>query len=424
MKEKNYNVILIGIDTLRADKLGIYGYNKRPTSTNIDEFARNSLLFLNCRSQAPHTTPSFMSIMTGRYPSHHGVTLNMLGVGNEIRRAYGLDNNIPTLAQIMKKNGYRTGSFNEGGALAGIYGFSKGFDYYEQNYNYLDRLKKRKFGVIPKNEIFYWLEENKNDKFFLFLHSFVVHSPWFTPPPYYKMYDKDYTGALDSLPEAKDIKKNLYRFFLDLVLKEGERDLEHYRALYDEAIKYVDDFFGDLLNHLKELKILENTVIIFTSDHGEEFMDHGHLGHEQLYTEHLHVPLIIRSPEHKTQRIDQIVRSIDIMPTILDLLDLEYELTDGTSLLPALEKDLEFVAVADSEAHGIAIEKKNYKYILHTNKPRNNRLDEIYNLLDDPKEKNNIVKENVKLAEEMLFSYYNELHRMPFPSPRKKIIYL
>lgn len=420
--KKNFNVILIGIDTLRADHLGAFGYS-RGTSPNIDEFAKNSLFFKNCRSQSPHTAPSFMSIMTGKYPTHHGVTVNMLSYGHKIRRAYGLDDSIPTIAKIMQRSGYRTGGFSEGGQLSKYFGFSHGFDYYAPS-NIAVEIK-RKIGSIPKEEIFYWLKENARDNFFLFFHTYAVHSPWLAPPKYHKIFNPKYSGLLDNIPLPKNIKRNVYQYILDLVLKEGEYHLKHYEAMYDGAIKYVDDFFMTLMNYLMELKIFDKTIIIFTSDHGEEFLEHGKLSHEQLYRENLYVPLIIKAPQYdKPQNIDQLVRSVDIMPTILELLNIEPALTNGVSLLPALEKDLELKAIADSESHGLAIEDKNYKYIYHKNKFLPHRIDELYDIKNDSQEKNNIARENIDLTEEMFHAFENELHKIPFTPPRRKIIYL
>ena len=438
MRDKKYNVILIGIDTLRADHLGCYGY-KRPTSPVIDAFAKESLFFKNCFSQAPVTAPSFMSIFTSRYPTCHGVLSN-IGTKYNLRRAYILDRRIPVFTEVLKKLEYRTAAFTDGGNLYGKLGFSRGFDYYSENPN-----RSRSVGAIPQDDIFYWLREHARENFFLFLHTYAVHNPWFAPKSYQKLFDPTCGDHIKNPPfrqtlERRNIKVSPYHYFLSQIDRDSPDNLFHFKALYDGAIKYVDDFVGNLMELLGTLKLTDSTIVVFTSDHGEEFFDHGMLGHKQLYNELLRVPLIIMAPGFsRAFSTDQIVRSIDIIPTILDILGMAADFSvQGASLTKMFDNDLNFVAIAETERHGYSVQNKTHKYIwpryknypphmkLHAidNRVNDIAVDELYDLTNDPQEKNNIAIKNLDIVEVMLGLFDSELNRIQPPRPRKKVIFL
>ncbi|MDO8523023.1 MAG: sulfatase [bacterium] len=420
-----HNIILIGIDTLRADHLGCYGYH-RPTSPAIDALAKESVLFENCFSQAPITAPSFMSIMTSRYPTYHGVVSNIGGTGRG-GRMYVLDQNIPTMAEILKKEGYVTGAFTDGGNLYGKLGFDRGFEYYSMNLKYEFQMP----GIIPKDEIFKWLESNSSKKFYLFFHTFAVHNPWAVPNKYLKIFDHNYNGKLLVSQLLMDKLKRPGRSprvpFLEIVDKEDKKDIDYLKAIYDSAVRYVDDFVGELLAFLEKLKIDKNTIIVFTADHGEEFLEHGILGHKQFYNELLHVPLIIKAPGFKEfVKINDEIQSIDIMPTVLDLLNIRnIAPIHGMSLISPRSRDNEPITLAEAQGLGYAIRYKKYKYIFPAYKSYKVREDELYDLEKDPSENNNIALQNLDIVEEMLCRREHELYsRVTLPHPRRKIIYL
>lgn len=414
----NYNVILIGVDTLRADHLGCYGYG-RNTSPYINALAKKGVLFKNCLSQAPKTTPSFMSIMTSRYPTYHGITANishMLRAGG--RRICSLGPDVPTLAEILKGCGYQTAAFTDGGNLYSKIGFGRGFDYYAMNTKLL--------GIIPEDDILLWIRESAKKKFFLFFHTYAVHHPWVVPRRYLTLFDSEYRGKLRIRPSSSaDPKRFPSRFYLRLADKNNPADIDYLRAIYDGAIKYVDDFIQNLLSLLIDLRIDNKTIIIFTSDHGEEFLDHGMLGHRQLYNELLHVPLIIGVPHLKnSSREQRTVRSMDIFPTILDLLDIKNSAPIHGISLFAARHTYPRLALAETEDVGYAIQDTKYKYIRpYYKKTRATQIGELYNLVRDPGEKNNIVSEHPHIIEKMCYRFKRELHhRIVLPRPRKKFI--
>lgn len=418
---KNYNVILIGIDALRADHLGVYGH-QRNTSPNIDELASRGLLFENCSSQAPNTAPSFMSIMTSLYPSYHGVTDNIKE--DDKLRMYALDEKIPTIAQILKKNGYSTAAFTDGGNVWDEMGFGRGFDYYSMNREFRRRIRPAG-GSILTDEILYWLKESSRNNFFLFFHTYAVHTPWFAPRSFRGLYGGCIDDVMTPPIQITAVRKiqwfEPYLHFLHQI--QDAKTRHYYINSYDGAIKYVDDFIGTMIQFLKKTKLLERTIIILTSDHGEEFYEHGGYGHHQFYRELLHVPLIIAAPHfgNTQQKIVRLVRSIDIFPTILELLGIKIDFPiHGVSLAPPLKEDIDLVAAAEAEFLGWAVQRKNMKYICHQQKdpPR-----ELYDLSKDPKEKGNLADANPEKCAEMSELLELELKRPALLLPKKQVMY-
>lgn len=317
-KDKPKNVILISIESLRADHLGCYGYPIN-TTPNIDKLAQEGTLFLNTVSSTSWTLPSITSLLTSMYQGVHQVS-------HDGRK---LDEMRTTLAEVMKENGYVTAAFVSGPYTSAAFGLSQGFDEYKNCSFIKSSPQKRK--QFPSKKMIQeshkdvvnqkislmvsdWLNKHYQDKFFLYLHYWDVHYDYVPPSPYDKIFDPDYKGNISA--------ENYY--FNDAINKNMDpRDLRHIIALYDGEIRWTDDHIGRLLEKLKDLKQLQNTLIVVTGDHGEEFFEHGGKGHrETLYDEVLKVPLIFVFPSRIFQgkKIETQVRTIDIMPTILDMM--------------------------------------------------------------------------------------------------------
>ncbi|MFC2141492.1 sulfatase, partial [Acidobacteriota bacterium] len=317
------NVILISVDTLRADHLGSYGYS-RDTSPHIDALAEDGIRFANAYSSSSWTLPSHVSLMT----SLHGVRHQ---VYHDDER---MDPGLVTLAEHFQSRGYSCAAFTGGGFVSPAYGFAKGFDTYDVgsghvlNQDSADRVYRF---VSP------WIDRHKDRSFFLFLHTYQPHSPYACPMPYKTMFLND-----DSLFGHADLfyilggQANLYKS-----LPDAER--QNLIDLYDGEIRYVDDrLIGPLVAQLKAQGLYDRTLIVFLSDHGEEFFDHGAWGHgHSLYDELLKVPLILKLPksQHKGMSPDTIVSLVDVMPTLLDAMgwDIPRESLDGRSLFPVIE---------------------------------------------------------------------------------------
>lgn len=393
------NVVLVLIDTLRADHLSSYDY-VRKTSPNIDAMAGNGVLFKNAVSHAAWTKPSTASLFTSLYPSMHGAIF-----GESV-----LPDSVTTLAEQMKKSGYVTAGFVANPQIKAIFNFDQGFGFYDDSivgdkvyHNVLrsDDLEKqfvRRFFNLRLNwtdsnnaemlnkRFTPWLMANKHTNFFLYLHYIDPHAPYSPPDPF----------------DSRYVASNM---------QENEKNI----ALYDGEIAYIDKFIGNLLESLSDLGIADKTLVVLTSDHGEEFLDHGGTGHGQsLYEEQINVPLIMTYPPSLPagRIIEDRVGVIDIMPTILEISGISSEgHTEGVSLLPLIEEKV--VTDTDGERYifsenyltrfrGKAVTRGNQKYIFtESSELRDvNRLghEELYDLENDPGESNDLIAKRPETA--------------------------
>jgi len=299
------SIVLISIDTLRADHVSAYGYS-RPTP-NIDALAETGVLFEEAHTVAPWTLPAHMTMMTGRFPSTHGVDND----------GFALDDSIPTLAETLTGRGYRAAGFVAHHYLAATYGFDRGFD---DGYVYRQYLNDPRMpGAAVRGDSVIaaasdYLERSKDDKrpYFLFVHLFDAHWTFSAPPPFAGRYSDGYDGPMDG---------TLGRMMPAIASKRPMQpaDLQQLVDRYDEEVAFVDDLVGRLVAKIRSLPGGKRTVIVLTADHGEEFEDHGSLGHSvTLYREQTHVPLIIADPAigRKGLRVPSPVRSVDLAATV------------------------------------------------------------------------------------------------------------
>lgn len=291
------SVLLVVVDSLRADRLGVYGA-PQPSTPNIDSLAERGVLFESTFSQTNWTLPSMASIVSGLYPSHHGVT--------EPERR--LEPDEAHLPRLFAHNGFLTAGFHAGGFVDRKYGFADGYDRYEQLENLAD--------LEP---VVRWLERHRHHPFFLFLHTYDVHAPYTTvPEAYWRLYGDDSAESLGDLLDAKPA-----------TIPGDELTPERIRAfsdLYDGEIRYVDDRLGTLFEALARLGLEERTLVVFTSDHGEEFGEHGFVEHRtgNLHQELTRVPLILAGPGiPPDRRIGRPVELVDLLPTFAELLGLD-----------------------------------------------------------------------------------------------------
>ena len=423
-KQKELNIVFIYLDALRQDHLGCYGYN-RETSPNIDKLAQNGVLFKNAFAQAPCTFPSVHSTLTSKYAS------NFLTICR-------LEREHLTLSEALKHAGYYTVAFSSSPIVTGrktnhsLGGFDQGFDLFDDSiysgkkWNWQWRSPE---GVIE--HALEWLDENQRRNFFLFLYIMDPHCDYRPPEPYRSLYDPDFKGknpVMGGHPTYYE-SKILRGLSTDL----ADRDIKHFVALYDGEIKYADAQIGRLLRKLQQLNLDKNTLVILTSDHGEEFFDHGGVKHcYTLYNELIKIPLIMRYPSLISggSEVNEIIQSIDILPTILEIVDIEKpEVIKGESLLPLIRgKDTNWRDYAISESPIVdakAIVTKKWKYIHHfeTRLIRDDLCDkykkgkELYDLENDPKELTNLYVENIEIAEEL----YNKMIHLLSESERERL---
>jgi len=324
------NVVLLSLDTLRADHLGCYGYDRK-TSPHLDALAQNGILFENAYAHAPETISSHMTLFTSLYPSTHGIHLT--------REGRCLAQGVPTLAAVLKQAGYTTAAFTEGCGVSSHLGFDRGFDRYHNGTPSQERPHKMIEGTFGKAQA--WLRANAEKRFFLFFHTYEVHTPYHPPAPHDSAFDTRYEGPLKP-PIYADPVRDMLRCG---EITHGSPEVDRIVSLYDGEIAYLDTFVGRLRDTLRDLNLMERTLIVILSDHGEDFLDHFSLaGHgHSLYEELVRVPLILCLPDTKEGAPDRIPRPvglIDVTPTLLEYLRIPLPPgLQGRSLLPLLNGD-------------------------------------------------------------------------------------
>ncbi len=304
------NVILISIDTLRPDHLGCYGH-ERPTSPAIDDLAASGVRFEDVTTSCPWTLPSHMSMLTGMYPSRHGVK-------NEVSR---LRDDVPTLATRLAVRGFQTMGVVNSHFLADRHGLERGFE----SHSYVDEIIGEPDGsqTIPNrgdditDQALDLLDQRDGRPFFLFLHYYDVHTD-FTPEAEFRAqfvgaYDGPIDGSTQQLVAIRRANAQL-----------PAPDLKHLRDLYDAEIRQLDDQIGRITRYLDQSGLRDNTLVVFTSDHGEEYQEHGSVLHGRTYyQEVIAAPLIMSGPGVAAGvAVPEPVHLVDITPTILALLGL------------------------------------------------------------------------------------------------------
>jgi arylsulfatase A-like enzyme len=388
---KKPNIILIVVDSLRPDHLGCYGYY-RNTSPNIDSFGKEAIIFKNALAPSCYTTASVASFITSSYPSEHKV----FETTPEICEGIYMNPSKPTLFELLKKNGYATGLITDMPALFLISGITSG----------LDTLITAGFNdpEITTEATINWIKKNNNKKFFIFLHYFGPHFPYH---PSLAVNLKENLKNSDVFLPLQD-----YDDGFGIIPKKSMDDhiltLNHYIDNYDGKILYTDIQIGNFLQNIKKLKLENNTMIIITADHGEGFGEHYlYCGHGYiLYDEIIKVPLIIKFPEKwlNNKIISRQVALLDLMPTILDYLNIKRIDCRGISLMPLIKGNLNIksrIIYSEEPKINACITNGKYKliYNMQMHPSRRKYLPssefELYNLVEDPQEHNNLFGKDV-----------------------------
>jgi len=299
------NFLFILIDTLRADHLQCYGHF-RETAPNLCAFADENLLFENLFSQAPSTKPAVASLFTSLYPAQHQANRNKHLLADDLR----------TLAEVLSDNGYSTLAVNDNNSIKSMFNFQQGFD------TWIDTGKES--AQLVNKTLFPLLDPPPEAPWFAYVHYMDPHHPYQAPEPYTRWFNPDYEGEEDGYIDRRGHKE------LDAAIKfyaDNPERLEELAAMYDNEIAYVDQKIAELFSWLQERDLYEDTVILIMADHGEMFLEHGYLKHSRgVYSELIHVPLIMRIPGNPgAQRFSTHVQTIDIKPTVLDILGIDAE---------------------------------------------------------------------------------------------------
>ena len=309
------NLLLISIDTLRPDFLGSYGY-ERPTSPSLDALAASGVVFETALATSPWTLPSHGSLFTGLYPRRHGVTDESSGLAEEI----------PTLAEQLGNAGFATVGFVNSHYLSDWYGLHRGFS----DHRYAVEIPKPEGPGLVGSWARDWLAEGPGEPFFLFLHFYDVHSDYRALPRYHEQFVRPYHGPLDG-GTAQLIQFRRGSFDL------GEHAGRFLADRYAAGIRQLDDVLGAVLAELEARGLAERTLVVVTSDHGEEFLEHGDVLHgRSQYEETLRIPLIFAGPGVPAGvRVSESASLVDVAPTVLGLLGQPLpEAIDGRDLAP------------------------------------------------------------------------------------------
>ncbi len=380
------NVVLISLDSLRADHVGCYGYD-RATTPALDRLAAEGVRFSEAISTSSWTLPTHLTMFTSRYQLSHGVVHDRIALSPAV----------PILGEIMKANGYATAGFVSAPYVAPHYGYARGMDeYVDLSADYGHRREARSEIVSPKlNDLALpWIEKHKDESFFLFVHNFDIHYDYVPPPPYDDMFDPTYDGAMDgtNFIERADVNRKM-----------EPRDLEHVLALYDGEIRFADDHVARIVAKIDELGLRNETLVIVLSDHGDEFFEHGNKGHHRtVYEEVLRVPFIMRLPGKIPAGlvVEEPASLVDLMPTILDLVDIDGPTgMEGRSLAPAvggarLDRPAIYAEFFDKRGFNLQVARRtrSSKLIQHFNRithPKRGAI-EHYDLASDPLEERDV----------------------------------
>lgn len=363
------NVLFISVDTLRADRLSIYGY-ERPTSPRLESFVREATLFENARSHWPATLQSHMSMFTSLFPRAHAVD-----------RGRGVSESVPMLAEYFKHAGYRTAGFYSLSWLQKKYGFARGYD----DYGFRGKASNVQESALE----FIGPDASAKAPFFLFFHIREVHSgpgmekegkPLYPGPPKYR-------DAFLPHPEVEveHLSMDIWRGNVRL----NEKELANVRAQYDGGVLHADAILEETFAELRQRNAFDNTLIVITSDHGEAIGDRGMFGHGNLWDEALHVPLLVKFPvdhpereQWKGKRLNYPVQLIDLAPTILRLVDLpQPEHYQGRDLFSEKPRD-----IMAQQGENYVLIRDGYKLRWMT---ESDRLF-LFNLGEDPGELNDL----------------------------------
>ncbi len=321
-EESRPNVILILVDTLRADHLSGYGHH-RNTTPHLDRLSRNSMLFTAAAAPASWTIPSVAATLTGHYPGS-----NNIGHG----RAAGVPAGTPTLASILGENGYSTAGFAANALLDNARGFHHGF----RHYFFAPHTDNQFTAEELNHRALDWIDDHGDERFFCFLHYMDPHNPYDPPPFLPDPLDPDAPTAWEG--------GHVRALIAGDVTVDRPEDLERINRFYDEEVRYVDRQIGLLLARLRQLGLLEDTVVLISADHGEELHDRGNWGHGfTLYQELIRVPLILRLPagmNHVPGLVSTPVSLVDVLPTIAGLVGISPpgDGRPGHSLLEPVEE--------------------------------------------------------------------------------------
>jgi len=421
-----FNIVVVLIDTLRADHLGAYGYS-RPTSPHFDALARESVVFDRTVAQAAWTKPSVASLMTGHFVHHHGVVSSRDALGSEQK----------TMAEALSERGYQTAAFTSNPWITPEFRFDQGFDAFESGramsaqltnlYRFLKRLDRVTGGRTDlAGTVFWgtsgnlgnserdrlltdaavdWIGRQGNDPFFLYVHLIGPHDPYNPPTEYVRPFrEADWDGRPGpTKPPAR------VQTVFDHADPLDDRERAALVAQYDGAIAFADEQLGRVVDALRRSGRLDNTLLVMTADHGEEFYEHQNWRHgNQLYNEIVHVPLAFRLPSRLPPgRRKDLSMLVDVFPTLLQMVDAKDPGSgfDGRALFGPADVGTSPAAFAEHWWYdggtyvSRMVERDNMKLNVSRDEARGKEKTELYDLAADGGEQRNLLENAAAVRE-------------------------
>jgi len=443
-RANHYNIVLISIDTTRADFIGCYG-NPVVSTPNIDHLAKKGVLFENFYSTINTTLAAHSAMFTGLYPRN-------IGVG---RNSMRLNQKVLTMAEFLHAKGYATAGFIGSFALASVFGVNQGFQTYEESFigdpaSYIERkveastkdnasieaiIPNTKVGHIARsaeevNQAFFkWLEHKKEDKFFAFVHYYDPHFPYHPAEKWYKKHLESIPPNTPMAQEEREPVENAFKQMIDPNIQFTAARIDSIKyppeinallQLYRSEIEYADYAVGQVVEKLEKEGLLSKTILIVTADHGENLVEHWNFNsffrHGFLtYETEIHIPFILSCPGilPPNRRVQRVSSQIDIFPTVMDLVNISPPKVDGISLLTLLFSDRNrvnrYIFSEASQPHinlqreaksliwvndlncG-SVRKDQYKYTMIPNR----QFEALYQISEDPLEEKNTLNNLIK----------------------------
>ena len=421
------NVVIITPTNIGAKHMSLYDY-ERLTTPNLDKFAKDSIVFTDAYSPISWSLPAVASLFTSQYPFTHGLMSRRV-----------LDKNEVTLAEILKLYNYTTVAFTGGGDYKSIYGIDQGFDIFDDNDKSIIFTGSFNRSLEQATN---WMENNSDKKFFMFVQGYDAHCPFDPPFEYRSFFENSYNGKINDSLCVRNIGLksdmnggiNNYSvdafYFVNMTISPAYSflvpvnlsltDINHLTSMYDSEIRYVDTMISNFLTEVSQSNISNKTILIIVGDHGDTFGEHGRLVRLGLargifYDDVINVPLIIKHPYISNGRkIDSLVQTIDVAPSILDFLNIPIPYGfQGISLLPLINRSKDSVhgyifggGIFGNEQSEIFpqitihdyIRDKQWKLIYERSLEGNIFTFELYNIRNDPLEFKNLAKQKSKIA--------------------------
>ena len=419
---KDCNLILISVDTLRPDHMGVYGYEKN-TTPNIDKWAKGATVLTNMHTVVPATFPSFTTLMTGKHVFDTQI-YNNFGVrfdGKLLNGGEPIDSNTQTIADILSANGYITAAFITNQSLnTKLTNIGKGFKQYN---HFIGDWNKNKY-LEFFNKSLDWMQQNKNKKLFLWLHLMSPHSPYSPTNDFQCKFNNKYCNVIktEGLTSLEDERKKYQGCFGNI----DKNTLELYKTLYDGEIGFDDNIVGEILNTIKDTGLDKKTVVILLSDHGEGFEHDYYFMHtDSLNEQHTRIPFIIKMPNLNGGMNNTLIDNTQFFATILELLGISKG--SNSSFIQVLRNhdsnsiNNRPVYSVNTNLSKFSITLGDYKYIYSIQGYTcqfNNKDEFLYNLKDDPNEEINLEDTNIALKniyKQMLMTHLEKYNLPTIP---------